>query len=357
MLVMEDGRTVGSVSGGCLESDVVERAHRVMMSHAPVLETYDTTGDDDILMGLGMGCRGVVDILVEPLNASSGAAMAAVCESLTRGEAVAMATVLQSGGDCGFSIGDRVTLGSGGIVSCFARGNTRGEPLSAALADTLAAGSSWRRMAAGGAGIDVFLELLEPPLPLVIFGAGNDAQPLARFAAGIGWRVIVADGRSAYATPQRFREADTIIVSDPETMAENIALEARSAAVLMTHNYLRDALLLETLIASPVRYIGILGSRRRTESLLLDLARRGIYDPSVHGGRIHGPVGLDIGADTPETIAVAIVAEIQAVFARRAGGSLRDGAAEDYAAPSNSGRSSTAVGDPERAPFTCALTA
>lgn len=172
--------------------------------------------------------------------------------------------------------------------------------------------------------VEVFIEAIQPPVPLVIFGAGHDAMPVARFAKELGWHVTVVDSRPAYATPDRFPMVDAVIISHPESITESVTLDNRTVAVVMTHNYLHDRELLKTLLPSQLRYLGILGPKSRTERLLQELRSLGIIPTHEHLRRLYGPVGLDIGADTPEAIALSIIAEIQAVIANRSGGLLRD---------------------------------
>jgi len=355
MLILGDGRIIGSVSGGCLESDVVERAQGGMRAGRPILATYDTTGDDDIFFGMGMGCRGIVDVLIEPLLGSAAKALSVIAGSQIQGDRVAMATVYRASDNCVFAAGDHIILDEeNGMLSRCERDSDMSGRVLAALEGALSARqSSFEHIDADEGSIDVFLEVLEPPVPLVIFGAGNDAQPLARMAKAAGWRVTVVDGRPAYATADRFREADEVILSGIEDLTRNVKIEDRTAVVVMTHNYLRDAALLETLLAGPARYIGILGSRLRTETLLQDLASRGLYDPILHAERVYGPVGLDIGANTPEMIAVAIIAEIQTAFTGRTGGRLRDYKSK----ADNSPQAVLEKRDSVRTPFNCALSA
>ena len=180
-------------------------------------------------------------------------------------------------------------------------------------------------VSSGGGEAHVFLEVIAPPLPLVIFGAGHDAVPLIRLAKEqMGWNVTLVDHRAAWATPQRFPWADSIIVCSPQEVARRVPLTPNAAALVMTHQFPCDVALIRELLPSPAGYIGLLGPRRRTERLLSELAGEGFVVTEEQRTRLHGPVGLDIGADSPEQIALSIVAEIQAVTAGRGGGQLRE---------------------------------
>lgn len=171
---------------------------------------------------------------------------------------------------------------------------------------------------------EVLIEAIQPPVMLVIFGAGNDAIPVVCFAKELGWHVTVVDSRPAYATLERFPLADVIALSRPETAYEYVHLNARTAVVVMTHNYLHDLTLLKTLMPFPLRYLGILGPKSRTKRLLQKLMDEGVSIAEKNLNHLYSPIGLDIGTDTPEEIALSIVAEIKAVLADRSGGSLRE---------------------------------
>jgi xanthine/CO dehydrogenase XdhC/CoxF family maturation factor len=171
---------------------------------------------------------------------------------------------------------------------------------------------------------DVLLEYHPSPVSLVVFGGGPDAVPLVRLAKTLGWQVTVVDARVAAASRVRFPEADTVIVCGPEEVRLHVPLTSHSIAVVMTHNYRRDLTLLQMLLPSPVRYLGLLGARARAERLLRDLSRTGLVASPEQLRRIHAPAGLDLGAEGPEEIALAIVAEIKATLACRPAGPLRE---------------------------------
>ena len=329
MLLTADGWAAGGVSGGCLESDVAQRARVVLESGRADIVTYDTTEDGDIVFGVGLGCRGVIQILIEPLagNRPDFAFLAA----LTQGrEAGVCATVFRSEGGAPARLGERFLQSETGSAYDGMTDTDLTARVRLDAGDALASGRSCAREYKLSEGsVSVFLEALAPPQALVIFGAGHDALPLVRLAKEIGWHVTIADARPADATAERFPQADTVLVCPPEAAAMQIPLDARTAVVLMTHNYLHDRALLEQWLSSPVRYLGVLGPKRRTERLLADLPPGLVTDAAL--ARLHSPVGLDIGADTPELIALAIIAGIQAVAAGRPGGFLRDRVGPIYA--------------------------
>jgi xanthine/CO dehydrogenase XdhC/CoxF family maturation factor len=170
----------------------------------------------------------------------------------------------------------------------------------------------------------IFVERVDPPTPLVIFGAGHDAMPVARLAKELGWHVTLVDHRPAYASPERFPEADRIVQGSSREAATQLTLESETLALVMTHNYLRDLELLQLLLPSPVRYLGLLGPRRRTDQLLGDLKEKGIVPAHEQLNRLYAPVGLDIGSEGPAEVAMSILAEMQAVMTRHRGGHLRE---------------------------------
>lgn len=239
MVVHADGRTVGVISGGCLEKDVQSHADQARAAGAPKVVTYDLTRDDDKPWGLGMGCNARLEVLFEPCPRGAPEWMKQVRAAHARRETITLET-------------------------------------------------------APG-----FTETLAPPLLLVICGEGADVAPLARLADSLGWPSRCL-GKEARPGP----------------------LDARCAAIVMTHNYQRDLDLLDELLAGHAGYIGVLGPRSRTERLLADLTARGRAPARLE--RLHGPVGLDIGGETPEEIALSIAAEVRAVFSGRSGGSLAE---------------------------------
>lgn len=319
VLMTSDGWLLGSISGGCLEGDIFEHAQRVMDSGKPTLVKYDTTESEDIIWGLGLGCQGIVHVLVERLTDDLELSpIAFLAECLHRRQTGVLVTVFAVEGRSEIKMGDCLLLHPDGTVS----GNVADPVRSRIIDDAIAAAASTQssvktyQLPAGSA--EVFIEVVQPPVPLIIFGAGHDAIPVVRFAKELGWHVSVVDSRPAYATTARFPLADAVILAHPQAIHEHISVDKRTAAVVMTHNYLHDRELLQTLLPSPLSYLGVLGPKRRTEQLLQEL---GMAEQFSH---LYAPVGLDIGADTPEAIALAILAEMQTVLTNRSGGSLRN---------------------------------
>jgi xanthine dehydrogenase accessory factor len=180
---------------------------------------------------------------------------------------------------------------------------------------------------AGFKSAEIFRETVSAPPALVIFGAGDDAQPLVRMAKEIGWHVTVVDSRSAYATSARFPVADAVIVASAAALPKHLALDERTFVVIMTHRFAEDQQLLRALLPQPLAYLGVLGPRKRTDRLLGQLHQEGFAPDKMMLARLHAPVGLNLGGGTPETIALAILAEMLCRLSGRLPLHLRDCAA------------------------------
>jgi len=292
LLVPAEGNPIGLISGGCLESEAARLAREALRLDAPLLVTIDHSAEGDELWGMGLGCRGVIQLLAEP------PAMAAeTLEALRAARTEGRATYLLTGLD-----GERRTLTA-----------TEAEGLGERAALAVAHG---RPTLLGESVLDPIL----PPLHLVVCGAGPDAGPLVAAAVRQGWRVHVADPRRSLLVADRFPGATLLEVEANQAGAATNAGEW-TAAVVMSHDYVRDADFLAGFLGRGVTYLGVLGPRDRTERLLAELPTPPAEaDVAV----IHAPSGLDIGADGSEQVATAIVAEILAVLHGRSGGPLRE---------------------------------
>lgn len=288
LLITAHGLRIGSISGGCLEDDVLARAARVLATGFAETVVYDTTSENDLVWGVGLGCHGVVRVLIERLPPRPAWAVA-LAENFTARRSTQLAVVHAA--DAPAQLGTRLAAAS-----------PRGD-----------------REAHG-----VFLNTVAPPTALVIFGAGDDARPLARFAHELGWEVTVADPRPAFATNDRFPTAVKVIVAPAADLAGGAKLDAGTLAVVMTHHYVHDVPLLRALLPVPLAYLGLLGPKKRAEKIFADLARDGLEITPAMRARLHGPVGLDLGADSPEQVALSIIAEIQATLAGRNARPLRE---------------------------------
>jgi xanthine dehydrogenase accessory factor len=323
MLVTEDGELTGAISGGCLEGDARQRARRAIFQGEPALVTYDTRDEDDPRHGLGPGCQGVVRILLEPLDFTNPDNPLELLRGFAQHPTPAvLATVFETDASgLKAAVGQRVLLSETGLV--------RGTPLLAApLAEaaraTLAQGQPQILTIETAAGpVRASLEVLTPPLRLVVYGAGNDAQPLVHLAASLGWHITVVDGRPNLATTTRFPEAAEVRIV-PVRELETATPDPLAYHVLLSHNYAYDLAALQTLLTSPAPYIGLLGPRLKAQRLLDELDTFPIDQVQQLRGRLHSPIGLDLGSETPEEIALCIVAEIQAQRSQRQARPLRE---------------------------------
>jgi xanthine dehydrogenase accessory factor len=333
MLIGEGGGSTGTISAGCLEADVIEHARRVIDTASAQLLEYDTTSaNEDIVWGLGLGCNGVVRVLVEPVDGAS-----IPIEALRRSsgpgsrfEPVLLATVYRRD-RAGWAEGVDVQIGAHLTIAPDHTAVHDGmSPAAAAALTPLLQLASTSPVAWGsrvhdvdGTVVTAFVERLLPPVRLVIFGAGQDAVPVVDSAQALGWQVEVVDPRCRPASLDRFSTAAVRLTRAEDFPA--VEIDAQTAALVMSHDYAQDLAALARLVGSPASYIGVMGPRKRTVQILMDLAARGhVSDEDETLARLHAPAGLDIGANGPAEIALSIVAEARAVLAGRQGGMLRD---------------------------------
>jgi xanthine/CO dehydrogenase XdhC/CoxF family maturation factor len=316
MLILENGDTFGTVSGGCLEADVLERAKQVLETGEPQIFVYDTTKMQDSVFSLNMGCRGIIRILLEPIRDNLLLDFTEKC--FDKQQHGLSATLIKSKND--LRLGSRLILDKNTIFHNDFNKNISDKIFDNAQ-DILSSGKSDSRSYNFG---EVFFDYISPSVNLTIFGAGADAVPLAEIAKDLGWRVTVVDHREKFANQERFANADEILISHPEQTAENIEIDENSVAVIMTHNYEHDKNILKVLLKSNAKYIGKLGPKRRSGNILREFAEEGFIFSDEELNKFYSPVGLDIGADTPEAIALSIVAEINAVLKERDGGHLKN---------------------------------
>ena len=303
-LIEETGDTLGSVSGGCLEADVREVASGVLETGKPSLRHYSTGADEDIVWGLGLGCNGLVDVFVETATEGPLAELADTLRGLLKGDSPFAALTLVDGGE---ALGATLVLAPDGTVH---------GSLGSADLNRLAIEHAQRLLPAGRSGVQpidgraIFVEVLPPPPHLIVCGAGDDARPLVAYAADAGFRVTVLDHRPALLDAAWFPQAAQLVRARPEDSGVVLPPAARSLAVVKTHSLAQDREWARRLLAAGVPYVGMLGPHARTESILREIGRTG-------DERVYGPVGLDLGADGPRQVALAIVAELLAFIAGR----------------------------------------
>ena len=316
LLVPEEGAPIGNISGGCLEGDVADVARIVMREGVPRIAAWDLTAEDDDVWGLGLGCNGAIEVFVEPAERAAevaGALRAAIREE----RPIAMVTVLE-----GDAAGARVLVRPDGATEgSLGDPSSDGDARAAALEALAEERSSVREVA----GRRSFVEVLDPPLRLVVCGAGHDVVPVVRAGAALGWNVVVADDRPAFLTHERFPDAGGFVALErPDLLAERAPIDERTFVLVMSHAFLRDKEYLRAALGTRARAISLLGPTTRTRRLLDELRDEGVAVRPEDEARIHGPAGLDLGSEGPEEIAAAIVAEIVAVRRGREGGFLRE---------------------------------
>jgi len=288
LLIRADGTRCGSISGGCLEEDVIARAERVRATGTAEAVVYDTTSENDIVWGVGLGCHGIIRVLIEPLPQRP------LWEKLAANFHARRMTQLA-------------------VVHRALDAAKLGTRLATAAASEV-----------GNSSQDVFWENVPPPTSLVVFGAGDDAMPLARLVRELGWQVTIADPRPAFATTARFPMANVVVAASEHQLLGCVLLGPASFVVVMTHHYIHDVPLLRGLLQQPLAYLGLLGPRKRADKILADLEQQGVSVTPQQRARLHAPVGLDLGTDSPEEVALAITAEMQAVLTGRDARPLRE---------------------------------
>ena len=335
MLIGAGGEMLGTVSGGCLEADVLERARRVLQTGITEIFTYDTTEHTDSVFSLNMGCRGIIRILLEPFDARAMLLKTWKIAFDEREQQLA-ATLISAENGADVSPGGRIFYSD---VEQFDFENlpkffgSEKELISDCLSFYRENNKPQIKEYRTKRGkFEFYFEIFSPPVNLIVFGAGADAVPVAETAKNLGWRVTVVDHRAAFANKERFPAANEIILTRPENLDGNLPIDEKTVAVVMSHNYEHDKNILRFLLNSNACYIGALGPKRRTENILREWREAGETFSDEQLNKLYAPIGLDIGADTPESIAVSIIAEIKSVLANRNGGFYVIGAVQSITA-------------------------
>ena len=325
LLMTAAGRRLGSVSGGCLERDVEKHAKEVLASGEPQLVIYDTREDSDMVFGTALGCGGLVEIFIErlPLQDERGPvarwAMAADRRE-TLAELMIVAAPMTVGQRAWVDVTAKDGSATSGAVEAAKSVVSALMNEAKPMIDARQSGLVTHTTPAGD--VRAFVRVIEPPVRLVICGAGDDAQPLARMAHTLGWRVWVLDHRAGFATGERFPDAERVEVVVAGELPKDFTVDPRTVVVIMNHHYPSDSAWLSALAPLPIAYLGLLGARHRTARLLRDAE---LPPPGPNGlPHLFAPAGLDIGAEGPEGIALAMLAEMQSVIAGRRGGRLRE---------------------------------
>lgn len=319
MVIESEGNLLGAITAGCLEGPVADLASAVLESGESTVETYDLTNEDT--WGLGLGCNGVIDVLVEPLTETWQPAL----DRLAKGLPVATLTVVDSSSS-DIPVGSRATmLGEksserswvGSLPHSIIESIDLEPYLDARETDTVVVEFNDEQ-------VEVFVDVLEPPTDLLIFGWQRDVHPVCQLARQVGFHVTVASARGGRSDAEDFPAADRVVSTRPNEIAEHVEQPERTYAVLMSHDFLDDRLALESLLDAGVPYVGLMGPRKRFEELRDDLASDGRTLTDEELERIATPVGIDLGGGEPSEIALSIVAEVLAVTNERDGRRLTD---------------------------------
>jgi xanthine dehydrogenase accessory factor len=328
MLVTDDGQLTGAISGGCLEGDALRKALLAISQQKNKLVTYDTTDDHDTTLGVQLGCNGIVHILFEPIHTEqANNPIELLKQVLVKRQKAVLITL--------FSLHSRTASQPGTCFLHLAKDSRTVYNQSQAdfglnLLDEADAAyakgdSFFKAFSRDNQNLTGFVEYLNTPPALVIAGAGNDIVPLVEMADILGWETTVVDGRVAHATKQRFPKATKVIVTKAEDVLDHVEPDERTFFLLMTHNYNYDLTLLKQLIfVDNCPYTGALGPKKKLERMFAELEDHGLQITDLQKSRIYGPVGLDIGAETSEEIALSVLAEIKAVLSDKKGLSLKD---------------------------------
>lgn len=320
MLVTEDGILTGAISGGCLEGDALRKALLSIHQKQNKLITYNTSNEDDVEIGLQLGCNGIVHILFEYIDEEISKNPIELLRQLETDRKEAVVVTVFSLKRGAKQIG----------TSLFFR---KDNPVLHHDIDVLNLISDVKEVLETKKSIvkklieenddEALIEYINPPISLVIAGAGNDVQPLVKMAAILGWKITIQEGRATHVTKKRFPKADVINALKAENFLDHISIDKQTYFVLMTHNYKYDLTVLKSLFETDCQYIGILGPKSKFNRMLDDLQKEGIVLNEEQLNRIHSPIGLDIGSETSEEIALSIVSEIKAFATGRIGTSLK----------------------------------
>ena len=326
MIVDEEGQLTGAISGGCLEGDALRKAVFCIHTQVPKLVVYDTSDEEDATIGIQLGCSGIIQVLFEPIDETDPLnPIELLKKAIQKRQNTVLVTLYAPKIKKGDIVGTSILLEESGEFHNNSSFQFVPETLLQDIRETLTVKkSSFKSYQHNDNTFNAFLSFISPPISLVIIGAGNDAIPLQSIAETLGWEVTIVDGRHTYAKIERFSSACQIIVSKPEKVLQQIPIDEKTVFVLMTHNYNYDYAILKALLGKNIPYIGALGPKKKLDNMITDLKAENIFLNERQKNILYGPVGLEIGAETPAEIALSITAEIMSVMNNKKGGSLRN---------------------------------
>lgn len=324
MLVTEEGHLTGAISGGCLEGDALRKAQAVIFQQKSMLVTYDTTDEDDQKFGVGLGCNGIIHVLIEPIDfADPQNPVELVKTALSDRQTSLLLTLFSVKHSKSEQIGTLFLRKGGTKLGNWENRSVKSEILELVKGelDQFEGSVNEIKTYPTQDDISIFFEVIRPTPRILLFGAGNDTIPLAKIAEVLGFELILIDGRKNLATQGRFPSAKQIIQGAAAEVVEELDTDPNTVALLMTHNFEYEVIVLEKLLTCMIPYIGILGPKRKTEKLIQRLELKGIQ---VSTDNFYAPMGIEIGAETSEEIALSILAEIKAVLNNKQPIFLRD---------------------------------
>ena len=325
MLVNDEGELTGAISGGCLEGDALRKAMYALSQQRSMLVTYDTSDEDDMTIGIQLGCAGVIQVLFEPIDPTKqDNPIQLIRKALAIRQEAVMVTLFNLSNKHADQPGTCLLMESNGTIS----GAIPIQGMEKIVMEDVQLvmrnkKSLFREYQADGISMTAFIEFLQPSISLVVVGAGNDAVPMMQIADTLGWDVRIVDGRNTHARPERFVAACQVLVSKPEALLDQLHIDSSTVFVMMTHNYNYDISILKALLPTQTPYIGMLGPQKKLDRMLDESRQEGIQLDEAMLSKVYGPTGLEIGAETPEEIALSIIAEIQAVMEGKQGGMLK----------------------------------
>jgi xanthine/CO dehydrogenase XdhC/CoxF family maturation factor len=325
MLVLEDGLMIGAISGGCLEGDALKKALLTFTEKKSRLITYDTSHEDDASVGVQLGCEGVIQVLFEFIQMSDAFNPIELLRmAIAKRQEAVLVTLFNLKDKRAIQIGTCLLAKPDGVITSSIDDNDLKLAIHPTITEIFTQKKSYfKDFSLQGILTNAFIEFIVPPISIVIVGAGNDAIPMMQIASILGWEVKIVDGRNTHAKADRFISACQVLVSKPAAVLEQIKIDSRTCFVLMTHNYNYDLQMMQALIETEIKYIGLLGPKKKLVKILSDLKLKGVEITDEKLAKIYGPTGLDIGASSPEEIATSIIAEIQAVFNNKEGTMLK----------------------------------
>jgi xanthine dehydrogenase accessory factor len=321
MLVLENGHWFGGISGGCLEGDALKKARLVMAQNKAIIVTYDTTTDDPFQIGVGLGCNGIIDVLITPIDPNNAENAVLILEKcLSQRQSNLLLTVVGLSKNI-----EKLTLGQVFKFEDYTNFESNFEwpeiskQVLASISNVIETKVSFSKefIFKDNSNVKLFFEVIPPAIQLYLFGSNYDIYPMANQAKILGWQSIVVCNPLKM-SPILMAIADKIVDKDYQ-----IEVDSQSAAILMHHDYENDYQNLKKLLATDISFIGMLGPKKRTIKMYQRMNDEGFQLSETDKNRIHSPVGLDIGAASPEEIALSATAEIKSFFAKRNGGSLR----------------------------------